>query len=117
MENNVSMLVKKMQNTFISDNDKFDFMGKLLNKSQLYEYSGITGKVKLSPNVVVKANEAIYIDSTSKAYKSNQEASLYDVYTVILEENRDGQKKDLVNIWEKCYLASQLIGIIDYESN
>ena len=43
MENNVPLMVDKMSKTFISDVDRFDYIGKLLNRSQLYEYSSISG--------------------------------------------------------------------------
>ena len=105
MENNVPLMVEKMSKTFISDENRFDYIGKLLNRSQTYEYSSISGKVKLSPNVVVKANELVYIDATSKSYKSNQEASVYDIYKVMLDEIASNFKKDPMTVWEKCYLT------------
>lgn len=117
MENNVSLMVDKMNKTFISDEDRFDYIGKLLNRSQLYDYNCVTGKVKLSPNIVVKANEVVYVDSTSKLYKKDQEATMYDVYVAFLNEIAESYKKDPINVWEKSYLAAQIIGIIDYESN
>lgn len=116
MENNVLLMVEKMSKTFISDENRFDYIGKLLNRSQLYEYSSISGKVKLSPNIVVKANELVYIDATSKLYKKDQEATMYDVYMAFLNEIAE-TKKDPINVWEKSYLAAQIIGTIDYESN
>lgn len=112
MENNVFSKIDKMQKTFINDEDRFGYIGQLLNRSQLYDYSGITGKIKLSPNVVVKANELIYIDSTSKLYRKDQEATCYDVYTAFLNEIAETYKKDPINVWEKSFLAAQIIGII-----
>ena len=117
MENNIPVLLDKMQKSFIGEDDKYDYIGQLLTRSQMYEYNSITGKTKLSPNVIVKTNELVYIDSTSKSYKSNQEASLYDFYMVMLDENKDGSKKDFIHSWEKAYLTGQLIGIIEYASN
>ena len=111
MENNVPLMVDKMSKTFISDEDRFDYIGKLLNRSQTYEYSSISGKVKLSPNVVVKSNELVYIDTTSKSYKSNQEASVYDIYKVMLDEIASNFKKDPMTVWEKCYLAHQITSL------
>ena len=111
MENDVPLMVEKMSKTFISDEDRFDYIGKLLNRSQTYEYSSISGKVKLSPNVVVKANELVYIDATSKSYKSNQEASVYDIYKVMLDEIASNFKKDPMTVWEKCYLTHQITSL------
>ena len=53
MENNVPLMVEKMGKSFISEEDRFDYLGKLVDRSMIYEFNGITGKTKLSPNNVI----------------------------------------------------------------
>lgn len=112
IENNVPVTVAKMRKTFLDDKQKYDLLGKLVEKSMLFENDSISGKVKLSPTTVIKAHEMIYLDSTSKLYKKDQEATVCDLYTAFLTVIRDGYKKDPVNIFEKSILAAQILNII-----
>lgn len=109
MENNVPIIVEKMQKTFLNNDCKHELLGKLIEKSMLFEFDSISGKVKLSPNNVIKAHENIYMDSTSKLYKKDQEASVYDLYVALLEQIKDGYKKDIVNVFEKSCLIKNLL--------
>jgi hypothetical protein len=95
----------------LSDDKKYDLLGQLIEKSMMYEYDSISGKVKLSPNNVIKAHEAVYLDTTSKLYKDNQEATVYDFYSALLDQNKDGYRKDILNVFEKSYLAGQLLNL------
>lgn len=109
MENNVPMIISKMKKIFISDENKHELLGKLIEKSMLFEFDSISGKVKLSSASVIKAYENIYLDSTSKSYKKDQEANVYDLYVALLEQIKDGYKKDIVNVFEKSCLIKNLL--------
>lgn len=117
MQNNVPLMVDKMKKNFLSEESKHDLLGKLIEKSMLYEYSSISGKVKLSPNTVIKAYEAVYMDSTSKFFKKDEEATMYDLYISFLEQNREGYSKDPVNPFEKSFLVAELLNIIPHAGN
>lgn len=112
-ENKVPMFLTKMKNTFLSDENKYDLLGQLVEKSMLYEYNSISGKVKLSPNTIIKAHESVYLDSTSKLYKKDQEATVYDLFTAFLTVIKDGYKKDPINVFEKSRLAEQILNITE----
>lgn len=114
--NDVPITVSKMKKTFISDDKKHMLLGELIEKSILFEKDSVSGKVKLSPNSVIKAFESIYIDATSKLYKKDQEATIYDLYVALLEQMKDSYRKDIVNVFEKSLLVKQLIES-EYESN
>lgn len=109
MENNVPMITHKMKKIFVADDKKHELLGQLIEKSMLFEHDSISGKVKLSPASVIKAYENIYLDSTSKTYKKDQEASVYDLYVALLEQIKDGYKKDIVNVFEKSCLTKNLL--------
>ena len=111
LENPINIIVEKLSKTFLSDDKKYDLLGQLVEKSMMYEYDSISGKVKLSPNNVIKAHEAVYLDTTSKLYKDNQEATVYDFYSALLDQNKDGYRKDILNVFEKSYLAGQLLNL------
>ena len=112
MENSVPMVLSNIKKKFVDDEFKYDFLGKLLEKSILFEYNSISGKVKLSPSVVIKMHENIYLDSTSKSYKKDQEATVFDLYSEILTVIKDGYKRDPINVFEKSLLAAQILNII-----
>lgn len=105
------MIVNKIEKSFLNDEKKYDLLGQLVERSMMYEYDSISGKVKLSPNTVIKAHEAVYLDSTSKLYKNNQEATVHNLYSALLEQNKDGYRKDILNVFEKSYLAGQLLNL------
>jgi hypothetical protein len=73
MTTDVDLISKKMQNTFLDDNDRHKLLGELIEKSMLYEHVHIGGKVKLSSSMVVKAFENVYINSSSNTYKKETE--------------------------------------------
>ena len=75
MSNNVELISKKMQNTFMDDNDKFKTLGEMIVKSMLYEHVHVGGKVKLSSAMVVKAFENVYMNSSSNTYVKDTEES------------------------------------------
>ena len=116
MENNVPLVIEKMKKTFLDDDTKYDLLGKLIEKSMLFEKESVTGKVKLSPTTIIKAHESIYMDATSKLYKKDQEPTVYDLYVALLEQVKDGYKKDMINIFEKSCLTKNLLEE-QYESN
>jgi hypothetical protein len=109
MENDVPMITSKMKNIFLADESKHDLLGRLVEKSMLFEYESISGKVKLSPASIIKSYENIYLDSTSKLYKKDQEANVYELYVALLEQIKDGYKKDIVNVFEKSCLIKNLL--------
>lgn len=70
------------------------------------------GKVKLSPAMVVKAYESVYMDSSSKFYvKPTEESTIYNYYSAFAQLVQD-EKKDILNRWEKTYLISSLFGLV-----
>lgn len=73
LPNDVDLISKKMQNTFLDDDDKYRLLGEMIEKSMLYEYTHVGGKIKLSSSMVVKAFENIYIDTSSSTYKRDTE--------------------------------------------
>lgn len=112
MTNNVVSVIDKMKKTFIDDDKKYSIVGELIEKTMLFEYNTIGGKVKLSPNMIIKSYESIYVDATSKYYKSNQECSIYDLYCTLADQITDGSKKDLMNVFEKTILIGDLFNLI-----
>lgn len=112
MTNNVVSVIDKMKKTFIDDDKKYSVVGELIEKTMLFEYNTIGGKVKLSPNMIIKSYESIYVDATSKYYKSNQECSIYDLYCTLADQITDGSKKDLMNVFEKTILIGDLFNLI-----
>ena len=54
---------------------------------------------------------ACAVASTWELYKDNQEATVYDFYSALLDQNKDGYRKDILNVFEKSYLAGQLLNL------
>jgi len=73
--NDVIPIVKKMKSIFLDSDKRHSFLGELIEKSMLYEYNNIGGKTKLSPSLVIKAYESVYMDSSSNFYVGDTEES------------------------------------------
>ena len=64
-----------MKSIFLDSDKRHSFLGELIEKSMLYEYNNIGGKTKLSPSLVIKAYESVYMDSSSNFYVGDTEES------------------------------------------
>lgn len=107
--------IKKMKNTFLSPEveDRQKLLGSMIEKSLLYEYSNQAGKVKLSPAMVVKAYENVYINTDSPYYvKDTEECSVFNYYNAFTELIKDATKKDLMTGYEKTLLVGQLFDLV-----
>ena len=107
--------ITKMKNTFLSPEveDRQKLLGSMIEKSILYEYSNQAGKVKLSPAMVVKAYENVYMNTDSPYYvKDTEECSVFNYYNAFTELIRDANKKDLMTGYEKTLLVGQIFDIV-----
>ena len=107
--------IKKMKNTFLSPEveNRQKLLGSMIEKSLLYEYSNQAGKVKLSPAMVVKAYENVYINTDSPYYvKDTEECSVFNYYNAFTELIKDATKKDLMTGYEKTLLVGQLFDLV-----
>ena len=115
--NDVVPIVKKMKKIFLDSDNRHKLLGELIEKSMFYEYNNIGGKTKLSPTLVIKAFESVYMDSSSDFYVGDTEESnvwnYFSAFTDILKDD----KKD-INFFEKNHLVYLLFkNVIENESN
>lgn len=106
--------LKKMKNSFLSSKleDRQELLGKMIEKCLLYEYNNISGKIKLSPNIVIKAYENVYLNNSSPYYIKEGECSIFNYYNAFTELIRDSNKKDLMTGYEKTFLVGELFNLI-----
>lgn len=112
MTNDIDVKIRKMKNTFFDQKKQHSLFGILMERALLFEEENVSGKVKLSPNIILKAYENVYLDTTSKFYIKNQEVSAYNMYIAIAEQIKDGAKKDMVTVFEKSVLAATLFKLV-----
>lgn len=107
--------LKKMKNTFLSSDKEArqKQLGSMIEKSLLYEQVNQAGKVKLSPAMVVKAYENVYLNTDSGYYvKDGEECSVFNYYNAFTELIRDSNKKDLMTGYEKTLLVGELFNLV-----
>lgn len=87
---------KKMKNeNLLKDTEtRQQKLGDFIERCVLYEYNTKAGKTKLSPAMVIKAYEMVFMNSGSKKYiPETKECSLFDMYdafsTLITEDEKD----------------------------
>ena len=109
MVDDSNIRLKKMNTEFFSSDieERHTVLGDLIEKSMLYEFYGKGGKVKLSPPLILKAFQNVYMNSSSKYYvKDTEECSLFAYADAILTLITD--EEDIINPFEKAYLCLQL---------
>ena len=107
-----------MKNTFISADPKdiHELLGKLVNRSLLYEYRNVGGKIKLSSSDVIKAFEDVYHNHSSHYYvQPNVEGSLHNYYGAFCSQITNS--KDIINRFEKTILVGMLFDLVEYEAS
>lgn len=115
--NDVASRIKNMKSTFLDSNDRHSLLGELIEKSMLYNYQHVGGKIKLSPAMVVKAYENVYMDSASDHFtKDTEETNVWNYYSAFTDLVREDCKKDLINVFEKYFLCGNLFNST-YASN
>ena len=110
--------LKIMKNTFISADieDVHKLLGKLINRSLLYEYRNVGGKVKISPSDVIKAFEDVYHNNNSHYYvQPTVEGSLHNYYGAFWSQITNS--KDIINRFEKTILVGMLFDLVEYETS
>lgn len=115
MTSDFEIKLQKMKTTFLSPEveDRQKLLGSMIEKSLLYEYNNIGGKVKLSPNMVIKAYENVYMNTDSPCYiKDTEECSVFNYYNAFTELIKDTTKKDLMTGYEKTILVGQLFDLV-----
>lgn len=118
MTSNFNSKLEKSKHTFISldEKDNHELLGRLIERSLLYEYKTIGGKVKLSPSDVVKTYESIFYDPSSKYYLGEAKGcSLHHYQDALCSFITDS--KDIVNRFEKTLLVQMLFDLVDNEEN
>lgn len=102
--NNFSMIVNKMSNTWmdVDAKSKQFRLGEVLDKVLTEELKTISGKVKVSPNYILKAYENLHIDVTSKHYVDSKIPNLLTYLEPFIEAL--SLDKDIINRFEKTML-------------
>ncbi len=115
-ENGFERKIKAIKNNFISPDHLNELLGSLINKSLLYERNDIGGKIKLSPNDIIKAYNDVVNKPTSNYYVSpSTEGSLHNMYSSVCSQITQG--KDIINRFEKTILVGMLFDFIKYEAS
>ena len=83
-------------------------LGELIENSMLFEINNKGGKIKIAPQMVLKAFQNVYMDSSSRNYVTDQEEctklNYLDAFSSLITED----DKDIVNRFEKNLLVYQM---------
>lgn len=99
-----------LESTISSDEKKRQQkLGSLIENSMYYYYYHKGGKVKIAPQMVIKAYQNVYSNSSSRNYigDSNESSLLnyYDAFSTLVTQD----SKDILNRFEKCAVCLQIL--------
>ena len=107
MTSDFELKQKMLRDTTIEKKDVHKLLGESIDKVLLYIYESVGGKIKLSPNNILKAYQNVFNGI-------NISPTLYDFYEAILAEiNSD----DEYNVLEKTLLTGMIFDLVDNEDN
>ena len=96
------------KNTVSSETEeRQQFLGELIENSMLFEITNKGGKVKIASQMVLKAYQNVYMDSSSRNYVAEEECTklnYLDAFSSLITED----DKDIVNRFEKNLLVYQM---------
>ena len=101
------MIFDNLEKTKLSSepNKRQQQLGELVENSMVFEVNHKGGKIKIAPQMVLKAYEKVYMDSSSKHYVSDSEEctklNYLDAFSSLITED----DKDIVNRFEKNRLV------------
>ena len=99
---------KLEKSTVSSDTEKRQQqLGELIEDSMLFEITNKGGKIKIAPQMVLKAYQNVYMDSSSRNYVGEEECTklnYLDAFSSLITED----DKDIVNRFEKNLLIYQM---------
>lgn len=75
----------------------------------MYTHDNSCQKVKLPETLPIKIYKDVYLDSNSEYYANRQESTYYNIYNAFTD--RITNDDDLVNKYEKAYLAYKILGL------
>ena len=82
-------------------------LGELIENSMLFEINNKGGKIKIAPQMVLKAYQNVYMDSSSRNYVGEEECTklnYLDAFSSLITDD----DKDIVNRFEKNLLVYQM---------
>ena len=106
MPNDIPIRLKRMKNEFLSNDTKFRHqnLGRIIENTIFEEYKHRGGKIKLAPQLTLKAYINVYINHESKYFTPDTEQSnIYNFYESFA--SLIAADKDIVNAFEKSALA------------
>ncbi len=106
MPNDVQIRLKRMKNEFLPNDAKcrHQNLGRILENTVFEEYKHRGGKVKIAPQLSLKAYMNVYMNQESKYFKPDTEQSnIYNFYESFA--SLIAADKDIVNAFEKSALA------------
>lgn len=102
--------IKHLHESYISDDpvEIHELLGKFIDRTLLYDYKYIGGKIKLSTNNIINAYQKTFSDLTKPINK-------WLLYSNICNEINDD--KDITNIFEKTLLVGMLFDLVENGNN
>lgn len=111
MTSNFTSTIKKMKDTFIDYDRKFNYLGKWVDTALRAEENYGYGKVKLTATTPVSAYKEVFINQESPYYvPEGMDPSLFDVYNSFTQLITN-DKKDLMTKFEKTMLINRILEI------
>lgn len=110
MESDFENKLDELKGTYISSEikDIHELLGRFIDRVLVYDYNSLCGKVKLSPNDIIKAYKNTF-------NSINESPNLLCFYEEICSQINTN--KDIINRFEKTLLISMLFDLVENEDS
>lgn len=109
-ENDMRLVLEKMQNTYIDRTKHTDHLGQWVDFA-IREYDeGAFGKTQMAPSIPITAYKQVFLDKEHKYYSpEGMDPTQFQIYNAFTELVTHG--KDIISVADKTLLISRLLGV------
>lgn len=110
--NDFPVILEKMKSTYLSREERKNYLGEWVDYSLRESEDYGFGKVKIAVSTPIDAYKSLFIDTESDYFiPSGIDPSQFDIYNAFTQVITDGVKKDLLNMCEKTFIINRLLNI------
>lgn len=112
MSDDTKTTLEKLKNRVIRKSHIYDTLGHWVDYCIRMKYDNGFGKVKIAESTPVEAYKSIFIDKESQYYTESDVIDFYRIYNAWTYLICNDKGKDIVNKFEKSYLAAQILDAV-----
>lgn len=118
LSDNISNTLRGLSSMDVTKNECYKEMGRWIDNCltpDINSFSTVGGKVKLSETLPIEVYKNLFYNNKSDYYTTDDHVSGFNIYQAFTDLICNGNKRDLVNRFEKVLLVKNIMGLGKYD--